>query len=74
MKQKKPERPLKEIEVDEETVSWKNIKPNRTYEDIKRQFYKNERKRKYQEIREAKAEHDASKIGIGMHSPAKKRY
>jgi len=44
-----PNRELEEI--DEENISFKNIKPTRMYESIKKQFYKNERKRKFEEFK-----------------------
>ena len=60
-------KPNRQIEaVDEENVSWRNIRPNRTYESIKQQFYKNEKKRKYDEFKKQREERDAEKIGVGM--------
>jgi len=57
----------------DENPDWKLIRPNKTYEEIKRKFYQNERKRKYQETKKQWQEHDAQKVGVGTASPARKR-
>eukprot|EP00347_Sterkiella_histriomuscorum_P004448 403360420 len=65
LKPKKEERRLP-APIDEENVTWKNIRPNRTYDLVKRQFYKNEKKRKYEEFKKQQQDNDAEKIGVGM--------
>ncbi|CDW77536.1 UNKNOWN [Stylonychia lemnae] len=61
--------PNREIEaIDEENISFKSIRPNRTYESIKKKYYQNERKRKFEEFKKQREEEDAQKLGVGMYN------
>jgi hypothetical protein len=46
LKQPRRANPVLPEEVDPETVSWKNIRPDKTYDNIRKMFYQDQQKKR----------------------------